>query len=65
MNDYMRSPRGGFDAMYYWDQFYPILSAIAILVIGWIIALLVSAAVKSSCRNCGSYTLKYGDRLSL
>lgn len=31
--------RGGFDAMYYWDQFYPILAAILILLVGWIIAL--------------------------
>lgn len=56
MNDYMRSPRGGFDAMYYWDQFYPILSAIAILVIGWIIALLVSAAVKKLLQKLGTNT---------
>ena len=25
MNDYMRGPRGGYDAMYYWDQFHPFL----------------------------------------
>ncbi|NLZ86549.1 MAG: mechanosensitive ion channel [Gammaproteobacteria bacterium] len=56
MNDYMRSPRGGFDAMYYWDQFHPILSAIAILVIGWIIALLVSAAVKKVLQKLGTNT---------
>lgn len=56
MNDYMRSPRGGFDAMYYWDQFHPILSAIAILVIGWIIALLVSAGVKKLLQKLGTNT---------
>ena len=56
MNDYMRSPRGGFDAMYYWDQFHPILSAIAILVIGWIIALLVSAGVKKLLQKLGANT---------
>ena len=56
MNDYMRSPRGGFDAMYYWDQFHPILSAIAILVLGWIIALLVSAGVKKLLQKLGTNT---------
>ncbi|WP_216934705.1 MULTISPECIES: mechanosensitive ion channel [unclassified Acinetobacter] len=56
MNDYMRSPRGGFDAVYYWDQFYPILSAIIILVIGWIIALLISAGVKKLLQKLGTNT---------
>ena len=46
MNDYMRSPRGGFDAMYYWDQFQPILAAIVILLVGWIVALVIAAGVK-------------------
>ncbi|MEW7154331.1 mechanosensitive ion channel [Acinetobacter baumannii] len=32
--------------MYYWDQFHPILAAIVILLVGWIIALLVAAGVK-------------------
>lgn len=45
MNDYV-GHQGRFDAMYYWDQFHPILSAIAILIIGWIIALLIAGAVK-------------------
>lgn len=50
MNDYFDgNPRGaGFDAMYYWEQFHPILSAIAILIIGWIIALIVGAAIKKA-----------------
>ncbi|MBO3661227.1 mechanosensitive ion channel [Acinetobacter variabilis] len=56
MNDYMRGPRGGYDAMYYWDQFHPILSAIAILVLGWIIALLVSAGVKKILQKLGTNT---------
>ena len=48
MNEYCTDPsqRGGFDAMYYWDQFHPILAAIVILLLGWIIALIVAAGVK-------------------
>lgn len=48
MNDFFNDPsnRGGFDAMYYWDQFHPILAAIVILLVGWIIALLIAAGVK-------------------
>ena len=48
MNEYFTDPshRGGFDAMYYWDQFHPILAAILILLVGWIIALIVAAGVK-------------------
>ncbi|NHB57585.1 mechanosensitive ion channel [Acinetobacter sp. 194] len=48
MNDYFDGFRrgGNFDAMYYWDQFHPILSAIAILIIGWIIALIVAAGFR-------------------
>lgn len=34
------------DLMYYWDQFQPIIAAIAILLVGWIIALLVAAGIK-------------------
>lgn len=40
------SPRGGFDVMYYWEQFHPIFAAIAILLVGWIIALVIAAGVK-------------------
>lgn len=48
MNEYFTDPshREGFDAMYYWDQFHPILAAIVILLLGWIIALIVAAGVK-------------------
>ncbi|EMO2840684.1 mechanosensitive ion channel [Acinetobacter baumannii] len=47
MNEFFNGPRGAqFDAMYYWDQFHPILAAIVILLVGWIIALLVAAGVK-------------------
>ena len=41
MNDYFERSRNGINAMYYWEQFHPILAAIAILIVGWIIALVV------------------------
>ncbi|OTG74051.1 hypothetical protein B9T26_07905 [Acinetobacter sp. ANC 4169] len=48
MNEYFSGgPRGGeFDAMYYWNQFHPILAAVAILLIGWILALIIAAGIK-------------------
>ena len=48
MNEFFNDPshRGGFDAMYYWDQFHPIFAAILILLVGWIIALIIAAGVK-------------------
>lgn len=52
MNEFFNGPRGAqFDAMYYWDQFHPILAAIVILLVGWIIALLVAAGVKTSAKS--------------
>lgn len=45
MNNYGNTG-GGFDAMYYWEQFHPILAAVAILLVGWIIALIVAAGIK-------------------
>lgn len=56
MNEYFSGgPRGGeFDAMYYWNQFHPILSAIAILLIGWIVALILAAAVKKVLQKLGT-----------
>ena len=44
MNEFQNGPIGRFDAMYYWEQFHPIISAVAILFVGWIIALLVAGA---------------------
>jgi hypothetical protein len=35
-----------FDFYYLWEQFHPVLGAIAIFVVGWIIALILAAAVK-------------------
>ncbi|WP_336041361.1 mechanosensitive ion channel [Acinetobacter dispersus] len=48
MNDFFSDPsnRGGFDAMYYWDQFHPIFAAVVILLVGWIVALVIAAGVK-------------------
>ena len=37
---------GRFEAAYYWEQFQPIIAAVAILILGWIIALLVAAGIK-------------------
>ena len=49
MNEYFSGgPRGAeFDAMYYWNQFHPILAAVAILLIGWIVALVWSVTSDS------------------
>lgn len=44
MNNYSGA-QGGFFT-YYWDQFYPILASIALLIIGWIIALVIASMVK-------------------
>ena len=47
MNEYFTAdPRGGLSAMYYWDQFHPIIAAVVILLVGWIIALIVAAGIK-------------------
>lgn len=56
MNEYFTDPsqRGGFDAMYYWDQFHPILAAILILLVGWIIALIIAAGVKRLLQKVGT-----------
>jgi hypothetical protein len=56
MNEYFSGgPRGGeFDAMYYWNQFHPILSAIAILLIGWVVALIIAAAIKKVLQKLGT-----------
>lgn len=52
MNDF--TGHGRFNAMYYWEQFHPILSAVAILLVGWIIALLVAAGVKKVLQKLGT-----------
>ena len=54
MNDYFERSRSGFNAMYYWEQFHPILAAIAILIVGWIIALVVAAGTKKLLQKLGT-----------
>ncbi|MCL5768663.1 mechanosensitive ion channel [Acinetobacter sp. ANC5681] len=56
MNEFFNDPshRGGFDAMYYWDQFHPIFAAILILLVGWIIALITAAGVKRLLQKVGT-----------
>ncbi len=56
MNEYFSGgPKGGeFDAMYYWNQFHPILAAVAILLIGWIVALVVAAGIKKVLEKLGT-----------
>lgn len=55
MNEILQT-RGRFDAMYYWDQFHPILAAVAILIVGWIIALIVAAGIKKILEKLGTNT---------
>jgi len=55
MNEILQT-RGRFDAMYYWDQFQPILAAVAILIVGWIIALIVAAGIKKILEKLGTNT---------
>lgn len=54
MNDYFERSRDGLNAMYYWEQFHPILAAIAILIVGWIIALIIASAVKKLLQKLGT-----------
>lgn len=56
MNDYLNGNLHGrgFDAMYYWEQFQPILAAVAILLIGWVVALLVAGGVKKVLQKLGT-----------
>ena len=55
MNDYLNGESGSLNGFaYYWEQFHPILSAVAILFVGWIIALLVAAGVKKVLTKCGT-----------
>lgn len=56
MNDYFNGNlhSRGFDAMYYWEQFQPILAAVAILLVGWVIALLVAGGIKKVLQKLGT-----------
>jgi len=53
MNDNLaRTDLNQLSLTYYWEQFYPIISAVAILFIGWIIALLIASGVKRILEKC-------------
>ena len=56
MNDYFNGNLHGrgFNAMYYWEQFQPILAAVAILLVGWVIALLVAGGIKKVLQKLGT-----------
>ena len=55
MNDYLTSTNGNISSFaYYWEQFHPILSAIAILLIGWVIALFIAAGIKKLLKQCNT-----------
>ena len=38
--------RAHYDLMYYWDIFKPIVAAVVVFIIGWILALVIAAGVK-------------------
>lgn len=44
--DFGRGLSGHLDISYYWEQFQPIIAAVAVLLLGWILALLIASAVK-------------------
>ncbi|MFC2996077.1 mechanosensitive ion channel [Acinetobacter sichuanensis] len=54
MNEYLGSRGGRFDAMYYWEQFQPIIAAIVILLVGWILALIIAAGIKKILTKLGT-----------
>ena len=39
--------RAHYDLMYYWDIFQPIVAAVVVFIIGWILALVIAAGVKN------------------
>ena len=54
MNDYFERGRGDLNAMYYWEQFHPILAAVAILLVGLVVAFLVSEGTKKLLQKLGT-----------
>lgn len=38
--------RAHYDLMYYWDIFQPIVAAVVVFIIGWILALVIAAGIK-------------------
>ncbi len=57
MNDFFNGvPGDKLKLMYYWEQFQPIIAALAIFIAGWVIALIVAAAVKKLLNRLGTNT---------
>lgn len=54
MNDYFSGGFRGLDVHYYWDQLQPILAAIVVFIIGWIIALAIGAGTKKVLNMLGT-----------
>ncbi|AXY57534.1 hypothetical protein CDG60_13790 [Acinetobacter chinensis] len=55
MNDYFSGgPGARLDAQYYWEQFHPVLAAVAILLVGWILALIIAAGAKKLLEKLGT-----------
>lgn len=55
MNEYLGASHGSqFDLMHYWDQFQPIIAAVVILILGWLIALIIASGVKKLLQKLGT-----------
>ena len=54
MNEFLVARGGRLDALYYWEQFQPIIAAIVILLVGWIIALIIAAGIKKILTKLGT-----------
>lgn len=48
MNQYLSHVQGGLDFNYYWSQLQPILGAIVVFIVCWILALVIGAGVKKA-----------------
>ncbi|WP_111859906.1 mechanosensitive ion channel [Acinetobacter sp. CFCC 10889] len=53
MNEFLEA-RDKLNAMYYWEQFQPIIAAIAILLVGWVLALIIAAGIKKILTKLGT-----------
>lgn len=53
MNEFLEA-RNKLNAMYYWEQFQPIIAAIAILLVGWVLALIIAAGIKKILTKLGT-----------
>lgn len=56
MNDYFNNGamQARSDLMYYWNTFQPVIAAIAIFIIGWILALVIAAGIKKLLKYVGT-----------